>query len=80
MDADAETIIKTYIGNLCQNRDLGFANARTMKNLSRAIFEAVLLRLSKAGTDAGEGSSERVASACDVDSFVWNSMKNKIGF
>ena len=78
MDADAESIIKTYIGNLCQNRDLGFANARTMKNLSRAIFEAVLLRLSAA--DPSNESSERVAHACDVDSFVWNSTKNKIGF
>lgn len=80
MAADAESIIRTYIGNLCQNRDLGFANARTMKNLSRAIFEAVLLRLSGAGKDTSEGSHERVALACDVDSFVWNSVKNKIGY
>ena len=76
MSASAEAIIKKYISNLSSNRDLGFANARTMKNLSRAIFEAVLIRISSSGC----ADHERVAEAEDVSSFVWSMTSNKIGF
>ena len=76
MSEEAEEIIREYIRNLCANRDLSFANARTMKNLSRAIFETVILRMSKsAGPEA-----ERVVLAGDVESFVWRKISGKIGF
>ena len=76
MSEEAEEIIREYIRNLCANRDLSFANARTMKNLSRAIFETVILRLSEsAGPEA-----ERVVLAGDVESFVWRKISGKIGF
>ena len=73
---EAEAIIREYIGNLCANRELSFANARTMKNLSRAIFETVILRMSE-NTATQE---ERIVLAKDVESFVWKRLSNKIGF
>ena len=73
---EAETIIREYIRNLCANRELSFANARTIKNLSRAIFETVILRMSEDPT----GQKERVVLARDVESFVWKRLPNKIGF
>ena len=76
MSEEAEEIIREYIGNLCANRDLSFANARTMKNLSRTIFETVILRLSaNAGPEA-----ERIVLARDVESFVWRKISSRIGF
>jgi hypothetical protein len=76
MSDEAEAIIKKYISCLCSNRELEFANARTMKNLSRAIFEAVIIRLSSSGST----DEERVADANDVSSFVWSMMSSRIGF
>ena len=73
---EAEPVIREYIRNLCANRELSFANARTMKNLSRAIFEMMILRISK---DAAP-ESERVVLADDVESFVWKRLPGKIGF
>lgn len=76
VSVEAEIILREYIKNLCSNRELSFANARTMKNLSRAIFETVILRMSQeSATDA-----ERTVLACDVDSFVWKKVSTKIGF
>ena len=73
---EAETIIREYIRNICAHRDLSFANARTMKNISRAIFEKVILRMSiSAGPE-----DERIVLAEDADSFVWERISNKIGF
>ena len=76
MSQEAETIIREYIGNLCDNRDMSFANARTMKNLSRAIFETMIVRLSS----IGDPDAERIVQACDVESFVWKRPSGKIGF
>lgn len=73
---DAEVIIREFIRNLCTNRELSFANARTMKNLSRAIFETVILRMS--GSAAPQ--EDRIVLAKDVESFVWKKLTNKIGF
>ena len=73
---EAEIILREYVRNLCANRELSFANARTMKNLSRSIFETVILRLSKDPDPA----AERLVLACDVESFVWKKISNKIGF
>ena len=71
----AEAILREYINNLCANRELSFANARTMKNLSRAIFETVILRMTR---EAAQG--DRVVLAEDVESFVWKKISSKIGF
>ena len=76
MSEEAETIIREYIRNLCANRELSFANARTMKNLSRAIFETVILRLS----ESAGAQEERIVLPKDVESFVWKKLTNKIGF
>lgn len=73
---EAEVILREYIRNLCANRELSFANARTMKNLSRAIFETVILRMSESSTP----QEDRVVLAKDVESFVWKKLSNKIGF
>ena len=75
VSAPAETILREYIANLCTNRELSFANARTMKNLARAIFETLVLRLSES-----EEGNERVVQACDVESFVWRRKTVKLGF
>ena len=75
---DAEVTIREFICKLSCNKEIGFANARTMKNLSRAIFEAVLLRLHE--TEAEGEPSERIALAGDVESFIWNSTRKKIGY
>ena len=76
MSEEAEAIIRNYIRNLCANRELSFANARTMKNLSRAIFETVILRMSESQTT----QEDRIVLAKDVESFVWKKLSNKIGF
>ena len=76
MSDEAERSLKEYIRNLCCNRELSFANARTMKTLSRAIYEIVLLRISK----EKQPSDERIILGCDVESFVWKKSSNKIGF
>lgn len=73
---EAEVVLREYIRNLCANRSLSFANARTMKNLSRTIFETVVLRMSS-GADC---QGERVVLASDVGSFVWKKIPGKIGF
>lgn len=83
---EAEVIIKEYIGRLCENRDLAFANARTMKNLSRAIFEAVVLRMSSNTVQNCPTApdkackEERIVLDSDVKSFVWKDMRVRIGF
>ncbi len=76
VSGEAEAILKEYIGNLCANRGLAFANARTMKNLSRAIFETLILRM----THSSGTGNERVVEACDVESFVWRRDAGKLGF
>ena len=73
---EAEVILREYIRNLCANRELSFANARTMKNLSRAIFETVILRMSESPAP----QEDRVVLAKDVESFVWKKLSTKIGF
>lgn len=73
---EAEVILREYIRNLCANRELAFANARTMKKLSRAIFETVILRMS----NNSEADKDRVVLSSDVESFVWKRIPGRIGF
>lgn len=73
--AEAETIIRKFISDLCRNRDASFANARTMKHLAQTIRDAVLLRMSRQ-----QDCSERIAQPEDVASFVWNRPSGRVGF
>ena len=74
-DEVASAKMRKFIDNLSQNRALGFANARTMKLLSKSILGIMLLRQSRE-KDAGE----RVIKGSDVESFEWAKPFRKIGF
>lgn len=74
MSEEARLILMEYIHCLCKNRELGYANARTMKLLSQAIADLVLLRESKQSLVSGR------VLAQDVKGFVWRNMKRGIGF
>ena len=76
MSEEAEAVIREFITRLCCNRELGFANARTMKHLSRAIFDVMVLRIS----NSAENDTKRIILGCDVESFVWKNIGRKIGF
>ena len=76
MSEEAEKTIRGYIGHLCENREKSFANARTMKNLSHAIFDITMLRLST----CGDPTAKKIVSREDVKSFVWKNMERKIGY
>lgn len=47
-----------------------------MKNLSRAIFDITMLRLSTCGNPG----TDKIVSSEDVESFVWKYMEKKIGY
>lgn len=74
-EAKAKEIMTSYLHHLCENRELGYANARTMKLLSRSIAGIVLLRESKS-----EESTKGTINARDVEGFVWKDIRNKVGF
>lgn len=76
MEHNAKVIIAKYISQLCENRELGYANARTMKLLSRSIAGIALLRESKLDKEATKGK----VIAQDVKGFIWKNIKNKVGF
>lgn len=70
VDEGAGCILKTYIHGLCSRRELGYANARTMKLLSRSVADMYLLRASKENA-----SSSGVVRTEDVSGFVWNEVR-----
>lgn len=76
MEAEAKSIMAEYINRLCENRDLGYANARTMKILSRTITAIALLRESKQIPGQAQGK----VTAQDVEGFVWKNIRRKVGF
>ena len=69
----AEKHIRAYLGTL--QSSIG-ANARTMKLMSRTIYQQVILRES--------GLSRRPKAhqvqLADIETFRWNGRKGKIGF
>lgn len=71
---EAEAKMRQYIGHLCANRNLSFANARTMKHLARTIYEQVILRASKDKT-----SPRNVVTLADVEGYHWQQPR-KIGY
>lgn len=71
---DAAEKMRTYIEALCTNRNLSFANARTMKLLARTIYEQVVLRESHDKT-----SPRRVVLLEDVKSYNWQQSR-RLGY
>ena len=51
------------------------ANARTMKLLSRTIYEMIMLRESREVT-----TPRRTVCLCDVERFVWKNSSRKLGY
>ena len=75
---EAEAHIRKYISDLRSHRDHTFANARTMKHLSRTIADAVILRMSR---ETYDGSTEpRIVKHADVESYVWNGTSGRVGY
>ena len=77
LDSVARQHMSIYIYGLCQQRELGYANARTMKLLANAITDKYLLRVSRM-----EGTVAKTIIREDVKEFVWKQVKGtkKIGF
>ncbi len=71
---DAEAKIRKYIEALCENRNLSFANARTMKHLARTIYEQVILRASR-----DKKSPRNKVLLEDVESYNWQQPR-KLGY
>ncbi len=74
---EASAKIVGYISDMLADKGPQMANARTMKLLSRTIYEIVMLRESR--TAKGSAPS-RTVLLCDVERFVWRSAKKRIGY
>ncbi|MBQ2242628.1 MAG: AAA family ATPase [Bacteroidales bacterium] len=72
---EAEVLMKKYIASLAANKDLGLANARTMKLLSRTIYKQVLLRKCE-----HPDTSDKIVLEEDVKNYVWEGKGKKIGY
>lgn len=77
LEPEAVEIMETYISHLHDNKQLGYANARTMNALARDILNHYLVRISR-NRSAFDGKVIKE----DVDRYVWvnMSMRKKIGF
>lgn len=79
MDQAAAQTLYRYIGGLCGDRELEYANARTMKILARSIAKIVALRESRSS-----GCDKGAVLAADVASFVWQGLPRagykKVGY
>lgn len=73
----AGAFVNRYINGLCSRRELGYANARTMKLIADAVAEACWLR---AGVKGGGVECEVLYE--DVKGFVWTDLpgKQRIGY
>lgn len=76
MRPEARSIMTEYIGHLCESRELGYANARTMKLLSNTIAGIALLRESRQIPAQAKGE----VIAQDVEGFIWKNIWKKVGF
>lgn len=70
---DAEKHIRGYIDALCNSTG---ANARTMKLMSRTIYQQVILRESALPAPP----EKHLVELSDIASLKWNDKKGKIGF
>ncbi|MDL2227579.1 AAA family ATPase [Odoribacter sp. OttesenSCG-928-L07] len=81
LDTESEQQLENYISCLCEEKDLGYANARTMAMLAQSIIRITQLRESKDNSD-----KKGVVIAEDVKSFTWKGAdykghaRRKIGF
>lgn len=77
LSAEAAGHLVVYLQNLCARRELGYANARTMKLIADSIAEVCWQRM-------GAGKSRKAGRVLieDVQSFVWKDFpaKSRIGF
>lgn len=76
---EATAVLERYIVRLCENRDLGYANARTMKIISRTIILRTYLRMSE---QPKEQQAKRVTAedvACFRDSVI-RPVRNRVGY
>ncbi len=75
LSAEAMCHMEKYIHSLAGNRQLGYANARTMSKLAHSIAEAYIVRQSEKPT------KNKLVLLSDVEQFIWNEISNnKIGF
>ena len=72
---EAESHIGKYIKDMFEEKGPSIANARTMKLLSRTIYEIIMLRESR-----NPGTPHRTVCLCDVEKFVWKKVSNKLGY
>ena len=77
LDSVARQHMAIYIHGMCMQRELGYANARTMKLLGNAITDKYLLRVSRS-----ESSDTKCITREEVKEFVWKPLRGmkKIGF
>lgn len=75
---EAAVVLKAYIDDICRHRDMGYANARTMKIIARTIADITQLRESR----SDDGAARGIVTADDVRSFVWDGSfaPRKVGF
>ena len=81
-DADAEAVMREYIGSLCASRDPKVANARTIKLLSRTIFEQVVLRESREQSKRSTKPrrTKHTIKRSDVEPYRWMPTTKTIGY
>jgi hypothetical protein len=72
---EAESHIGKYIKDMFEEKGPSIANARTMKLLSRTIYEIIMLRESRK-----TNTPRRTVCLCDVEKFVWKKVPNKLGY
>lgn len=74
---EAAAHLSVYLRGLCTRRELGYANARTMKLIADAIAEHCWLR-----AEAGKSRKGGLVRKEDVQSFVWKDfpIEPRIGF
>lgn len=72
---EAQAHLKGYIEAMHRDKGPQMANARTMKLLSRTIYEIIMLRESRDNT-----TPRRTVCLCDVERFVWKSEKKRVGY
>ena len=77
LEPEAEEMMRSYIGHLYENRNLGYANARTMSILSRNIMNHYLVRISRS-----KSAFSGIVIKEDVGQYVWKNVpvRKKIGF
>ena len=72
---EATACLNKYIEDMAADKGAQVANARTMKLLSRTIYEIIMLRESKDTT-----TPRRTVCLCDVERFVWKTERRKLGY